>query len=341
MKKNQILRIGILVLGLYLGASCNSDSQVAPTTIDGGQVTSSLDLIVNDIENGNHGETHSLLVYHEGTLLTENYFDGWTASDPHYQYSVTKSVASTLIGIAVDKGFISSLDTPLLDFFPDYPNVQNNTTWKQSITLRDVLAMRAGFQWDEWTYNYLDERNDANKLIRSDDMMKHMLDLPMAHQPGARFTYNSGCSMLLSGILERTTGKTTNEFADEYLFGPLGITQWEWEQGNDGVYNTGWGLHLRPLDMMKIGQLFFNRGSFGGQQIVSTDWVQTATSDKGNDYGFQWWLTDGDTSFSARGWGGQFIFIVPTENLIMVTTAGNFNGGAGGFQLLERVRNSL
>lgn len=336
MKRKYLFRNLFLILILTVGIACNSDSQTTETTI-----SNSLDLIIVDVENGVYGETHSLLVYDEGSLLTERYFEGWSASDVHYQYSVTKSVASTLIGIAVDKGFITSLDTPLLDFFPDYPDIQNDGAWKQSITLEDVLAMRAGFQWDEWTYNYLDERNDANKLIRSDDMIQFMLDLPMASVPGSQFTYNSGCSMLLSGIIERTTGLTTEEFAQEHLFQPLGISQWDWEQGNDDLFNTGWGLHLRPLDMLKIGQLFFNNGVYGGQQVVSQDWVQTATSNQGNNYGFQWWLSASDSSFSARGWGGQFIFIYPNENLILVTTAGNFNGGSGGFQLLERIRNSL
>ena len=146
--------------------------------------------------------------------------------------------------------------------------------------------------------------------------------------------------MLLSAIIERTTGQTVHDFAAQYLFGPLGITSWEWEQGNDNLYNTGWGLHLRPVDMLKIGQLFLANGSWNDQEIISSSWVSLATTDQGNNYGFQWWLTDQDTNYSARGWGGQFIFMVPQKKMVVVTTAGNFNGG-NGFQLLERIKNSL
>ena len=337
MKTVSLFKHLLLFALLYVGTACSSNSETTTTQVQ----QSSLERVISDIQSGNYGEIHSLVVYQNDELVTENYFRGYTANDIHFQYSVTKSVTSTLIGIALEKGFISSLDTPLLDFFPEYPDIQNNTPWKQDITLQDVLSMRAGFEWDEWTYSYLDERNDANKLIRSDNMMKFMLDLPMSHAPGSHFTYNSGCTMLLSGIIENTTGQTVNAFAQEYLFGPLGITQWEWEQGNDDLYNTGWGLHLLPLDMAKIGTLFLHNGMYNNQTIVSSDWVNNATSDHGNAYGYQWWLDFSDTSYSARGWGGQFIYVIPQKNLILVSTAGNFNNGGTGFQMLERLKNLL
>jgi len=294
--------------------------------------------IVSDAEAGRMGNLHSLLVYHEGELLTEQYFQGYDQDSIHYQYSVTKSVASLLIGIAIDQGLIGSVDDKVYDFFPEYQgDIANWSEAKSQMTLKDVLTMSAGFSWDEWSYIYTDQRNDANKLIRSEDLMKYMLDLPLSSEPGSRWTYNSGCSMLLSGIIQNVSGMSTEAFAKTYLFDKLAIADWHWEQGKDGIYNTGWGLHLLPADMLKIGRMVLDTGQWQGEQIVSAAWLDQASTDHINSYGYQWWLSG--TYFSARGWGGQVIGIVPEKKLVVVTTAGDFNGGGGptGINIINRL----
>ena len=335
--KNKYLHqsfIATITLLLVLNLGCKSLSAQKKSDIK------VFDEIINDIKSGNYGETHSFIVYKDDKLLVEKYFRGYSADKLHYQYSVTKSVASILIGIAIDKGYIKSTEKPLLSFFPSYKDIKNNDERKKAIKLKDVLTMRAGFKWDEWTHSYYDRRNDANKLIRSNDLISFMLDLPMAQAPNEQFRYNSGCSMLLSGIIQNTTKKTTEEFAREHLFEPLGVKEWKWETGKDGLFNTGWGLHLKPLDMAKIGLMVKNKGVANGKRIVSEKWINTSLQNYGRNYGYQWWLSGNDSSYSARGFGGQFIFVLPKKNIVMVTTAGNFRNSSNpsGLIMAEKIK---
>ncbi len=329
------------LVAVFFLISCEKQAPIISQ--NAGAIEAEIGKIVEDINKGKYGETHSLIVYQNDKLISENYFEPFDANKPHYQYSVTKSFTSILIGIAIDKGYIQSVDQKLLDFFPEYTDVKNLDRRKKAITLKDLLAMRAGFKWDEWTYSYLDERNDANKLIRSSDMVKFMLDLPMADEPGSRFLYNSGATMLLSGIIQKVYGETAEEFAKEFLFKPLGINNWDWEQGAKGLSNSGWGLHLLPIDMASMGRLVLKQGNWEGQQLLPSQWIGESIRNRGNQYGYQWWLGTAGGSFSARGWGGQYIFIVPTHNMVIVTTAGNFNNGhrAVGVDLLNRIVNAI
>lgn len=319
---------------IFLGLSCSRENQ--------GQELSPLQNEVNNIVsragNGAFGDIHSLLILKGDELLAEEYFGGYNADSIHFQYSVTKSISSLLIGIAMDQGYLSSVDQKLYDLFPEYGNqIAHWNDQKAGITLKNVLTMSAGYQWDEWTYTYTDIRNDANKLIRSEDLMKFVLDLPLAHEPGSRFTYNSGCSMLLSGIIQNTTGMSLETFAEKNLFSKLGIEEWHWEQGKDGVFNSGWGLHLKPWDMLKIGRMVRDGGLWEGDRIVSESWLKASQTNHIASYGYQWWLSSG--FFSARGWGGQVIAIVPEDDLVVVTTAGNFSGGnPGGISIADQLR---
>lgn len=323
-----------LLILLFLGVSCSQENQ--------GQEVSPLQSMVNSIvseaANGAYGNIHSLLVLKNDELITEQYFNGFDADSIHFQYSVTKSISSLLVGIAMDQGHLNSVDQKLYELFPEYSgSIANWSDKKAGLSLKNVLTMSAGYQWDEWTYTYTDTRNDANKLIRSDDLMKFVLDLPMAYEPGSRFTYNSGCSMLLSGIVENSTGMSLETFARHNLFDKLGIEEWQWEQGKDGKFNSGWGLHLKPIDMLKIGKMVRDGGLWEGQRIVSESWLQASQTNHISNYGYQWWLS-GDF-FSARGWGGQVIAIVPSQGLVVVTTAGDFGGGgAAGIRIVNQLK---
>jgi len=300
----------------------------------------SLVTLNNRINSGDYGEIHSLLVIRHGYLAVEEYFRGYDRERKHPVYSDTKSITSLLIGIALERGNIPSVGTTLLSFFPEYPSVANPDARKSAITLADVLTMRAGFSWNEWSTTYGDTQNPTYQLATSNDWVKFMLDLPMSDQPGTRFQYNSGATVLLSGIIRNTTGKQTEAFAREQLFGPLGITDYQWDRGAQGLTNTGWGLNLRPYDMAKIGYLVLNNGSWYGQQIVASSWLETSTTKHATpsaqfNYGYQWWLLPiqnraghtpqaNDVKF-AWGYGGQFIFVVPSLDMVVVSTAGNYD----------------
>ncbi len=290
------------------------------------------------IESGTYGEIHSLLVVRHGRLVSESYFQGWSAEALHEMYSVTKSVTSLLVGIARDDGRVPHLDTLLLSVFPDYPAIANMGPDKAAITLEDVLTMRAGFEWDEGSTNYTDSANPVVALVQSPDWVKHVLDLPMSHPPGTLFRYNSGCTMLLGGVLRNTTGQEAHGFASGRLFGPLGIASFEWETGAQGLTNTGWGLHLRPRAMAKIGELILRRGQWGDQRVVSEEWLALSTArhvtrPSRSDYGYQWWHLPPEAGAAdvvyASGWGGQLIFVVPGLDLIVVSTAGEYLTGRG------------
>jgi CubicO group peptidase (beta-lactamase class C family) len=307
------------------------------------------------IEAGVYGEIHSLLIVRHGYLVYERYFRGYRADKIHPVYSVTKSVTSLLIGIASDRGEHGSLNQSLLSFFPEYRSIANMDSRKQAITLRDVLTMRAGFDWNEGIVPYGDPRNPTSQLASSNDWIKFMLDRPMSDAPGARFRYNSGCSVLLSGIIRNKTGSQAQEYAVAHLFRPLAITSFNWERGPQGISNTGWGLSLRPRDMAKIGLLCLNQGEYNGTRVLSQQWLNESTTaysslSRSFSYGYQWWLLPlegvaGHTPqpndiIIAWGWGDQFIFVIPHLDLVVVSTAGNYSGPLQD-QAIDFVRRSI
>lgn len=268
----------------------------------------------------------SLLVVRHGYLVAEEYFlpQIYDVNTTHIVFSVTKSVVSCLIGIAIDKGFIDNTSQPLLDFFPDR-TIANPSAWKDNITLEDVLRMRSGFEWDEDGY---DTYNDYFGMKDAADWAQYVLDKPMEHEPGSHFYYNSGNSHLLATIINVTTGMTPLAFADQYLFGPLGITSRGWLPDPYGVSFGGSDLALRPRDMAKIGLLYMNNGTWDTQQIVSSDWVNRSnhgpsTPYGGTSYGYQWWINDYQNWYSARGYNGQLIYVVPEHDVVVVFSSDN------------------
>lgn len=271
----------------------------------------------------------SMLVIRHGYLVAEEYFlpQIYDINTTHILFSVTKSVVSSLIGIAIDQGFIDNTSQLLLDFFPDR-TITNLSAWKDTITLEDVLRMRSGFDWDEDNYTSF---NDFFGMTTSTDWAQYVLDRPMAYEPGSAFYYNSGNSHLLAHIINVTTGMTPLAFADQYLFGPLGITRRAWTGDPQGIHFGGSNLALTPRDMAKFGLLFINNGTWDGQQIVSSDWVNKsnqgpATTYYQVSYGYQWWIDDDDEWYSARGYNGQFIYVIPEHDIVVVFSSDNEDG---------------
>lgn len=270
----------------------------------------------------------SLVISHNGSIIRGEFFGSGSANGQHDVRSVTKSVMAILTGIAIDKGFIQSIDQPAGDFLsPLYSSISPE---KAAIKIRHLLTMSSGFQWAELN------SNEYNNWITSPNQLQYLMNKPLAYQPGQVFAYNSAAVHLLSIIITQASKMSTLEFARKYLFDPLGIDNIIWETEKQGYYNGGAGLRLTPIDMIKIGQLILNRGEFNGKRIVSAGWIdqsivpQISTGNAqpyGPSYGYCLWLgqnTRGNYAF-ANGWGGQFIVVFPNLNLV-VSAANEWSG---------------
>jgi CubicO group peptidase (beta-lactamase class C family) len=274
-------------------------------------------------ENGT--AIHSLLIVRNDRVILDAYFYPYDGTIYHDLASVTKSVVTTLIGIAIDQGKLS-LDDTMLSFFPDH-QIANLDERKQKITIRDLASMSAGLDCDP-----LNDEITLNKMRASEDWVQFSLDLRAVKEPGKGFTY-CGISMhLLSAILQKATGMSALEFAQRNLFAPLDIVDVYWPADPQGIMH-GWGdLCLKPGDMAKLGSLFLHKGQWQGKQIVSSQWVESALQSyrKGTgrieDYGYGWWIgqPENEPEFLAAGNGGQKIKVYPRLNLIVVTTGGGF-----------------
>lgn len=268
---------------------------------------------------------HSILIIRRGYLVAEVYYGAQTPTLKHELYSATKSFTSALIGIAIHKGFIDGVNHSMLDFFADRP-VAHLDDRKKAITLEHLLTMSSGLDWPESGKGYTTTGNPYVGMMRSPDWVQFALDRPMAEQPGAVFNYNSGGSHLLSAIVQETTGIDTLTFARENLFKPLGITDVYWGADASGIPVGGSDLRLTPRDMAKFGYLYLRNGAWEGRKIVPAEWVKASTvkhvetNDDALDYGYQWWVYP-DGSFCAHGLGGQYIFVHPDRDLVVVFTS--------------------
>jgi len=325
--------------------------------------------LVNDLFNRVIDQTykniHSVLIIRNGRLVVEEYFPGGGSSGQYHAFkrdtlhglnSVTKSIGSILIGIAIDQHLISGVEQNISSFFPEYSDIFADSA-KPKIRLSDCLSMTAGLEWNEWNHPYTDSRNDHIMMNRSNDPVRYVLERPVVETPGTKFVYNSGISITMGQIIYKVSGLRADRFAGRYLFAPLGISEYSWWKYPNGVLQTGGGLSLRPRDMAKIGSLFLNGGRWQGKQIVSEEWVQESTKQRApdrdygypwwapaflrhitydpptdhNEYGYQWWVNTFHVrgrdvaAYSAQGRGGQFIFVVPKFQMVAVFTGWNDN----------------
>jgi CubicO group peptidase (beta-lactamase class C family) len=261
---------------------------------------------------------NSLLVIRNGFIVSETYYPPTDQDTRHELYSVTKSFTSTLIGIAIDKGFIDNIHHPVLTYFPQMA-IKNEDDLKKAMTLEHLLTMSAGLDWQEGDPIY-------TAMVESGNWTTFVLNTPMRSHPGSEFNYCSGCSHVLSAVVQKTAGADNPAFANQNLFGPLGIQNYRWDTDSTGVPVGGWGLQLTPRDMARLGYLFLHQGRWNGQTIVSSAWVKAATqghikADAQLDYGYQWWINPSLGTYSARGRYGQTIYVAPRLNLIVVITA--------------------
>ncbi len=303
--------------------------------------------LVERIRDGSYVNIHGVLLVRGGRLVLEEYASGrtttgdrfveWGRDDLHDLHSVTKSVNSLLFGIAKDQGLVEDVDQRISVFFPEHAAFFADAR-KDALTLEHFLTMTAGLEWDEHTHPYSDSRNSHVQLHRSGDPVAFTLGLPAVNEPGRHFRYNSGLSITLGEVIHRASGLRADEFAERFLFGPLGISDYTWWRYPDGTVQTGGGLALRPRDAARIGLLVLNGGIWNGQRIVSESWVRESTSARapGAGYGYQWWrirLPRHEHPFdlsnevfdvvAASGRGGQWIFVYPDFDLVAVFTGGN------------------
>jgi CubicO group peptidase (beta-lactamase class C family) len=267
---------------------------------------------------------HSLMIIRNDDVILDAYFYPYDGETVHGLASVTKSVITTLIGIAADQGYLR-LDDRMVSFFPDW-NIANNGFLKKHITVRQLTSMTSGLDCIS-----ADDEQTLTEMGMAPDWVQFTLDLKVTHIPGMHFEYCSPGMHVLSAILQEATGMTAAEFARINLFEPLGITDFIWELDPQG-YSDGWaGLYLHPHDMAKIGYLMLHQGQWDGKQIVSRQWVAEATklqkkTGRGDNYGYGWWVPPPTqfVEFAAEGRGGQYIRVLPELNLIVVTTGSGF-----------------
>lgn len=286
-----------------------------------GMPSTSLLEMMEDIKKKGYN-IQSISIVRNGYLVLDAYINPIQDGQKHETYSVTKSVMSALIGIAIDQGHIKDVNQTIAELFPNR-KISNLDERKKLMTLKDLLTMTSGLDCKDATAN-----NWAGTIAmrRSDDWTQYALDLPMAQTPGKYFHYCNGVSHLLSAIIHESTDMKTIDFAKKNLFDPLGIKDIEWEESPEGISNGYKGLQMQPKDMAKIGLLYLNKGKWENRQIISAEWVEESTQPyidgrwNGEDYGYQWWINPVGF-YSAVGMYGQAIYVVPGKNLVAVFTS--------------------
>ena len=262
----------------------------------------------------------SLLISIDGKLVAERYFHGAGPSQWSNVKSVSKSIISTLAGIAIDGGYLNSVRDPIGKYFPQYLGAVDDVG-KKTITIEDLLTMRSGL---ETTSN-----RNYGKWVQSGNWVGHVLTRPMVDVPGGQMIYSTGNTHLLSAVLTKATGMSTFDFARRNLADPLGIQMRPWLRDPQGIYFGGNEMHFTPRGMLKIGELYINRGRAGSKRIVSETWIEqslkprTRSQRSGRQYGYLWWIDRlaGHQSYFAWGHSGQFIFVVPDLKMVVVTTS--------------------
>jgi CubicO group peptidase (beta-lactamase class C family) len=262
---------------------------------------------------------HSLLVSRHGALVLERYFHGAHAASFANIKSASKSVISALVGIAIEQKLLPGVKAPIAPYFPELAAISADAR-KRTITIEDLLTMRSG----------LTDTNQAyGSWVRSPNWVHYLLSHSLQGPPGARMDYNTGNTHLLSAILTKASGRDTWNFAQQVLAGPLGIRMPRWPQDPQGIYFGGNDMLLTPRQMVKFGELYLHHGREAGRQIVPSGWVdesfvpRTQSQRSGQLYGYGWWIAEmaGHETAFAWGFGGQYVFVIPSLDAVVVTTS--------------------
>jgi len=343
----------------------NNYNYTIPAVFDDGLETATMESVGMDIKpinnmmnylNSNSSHTiHNILIIKDNKLVFEEYFSGYklaysspdlngefmnyTRTTDHAMQSISKSITSVIFGIAVKNGYFPDLNKKIIDYFPEYADIL--TGEKANVTIHHLLTMTCGIAWDESTYPIGDSRNDITQLFASDDPIRFILSRPLISTPGTRFQYSSGATNVIGAIIEKATGVRFLNYANQFLFDPLNSEGGSWTGYRNGQTHASGGLSFKARELCKIGMLFLNNGQWNGNQVISSDWINlsqtthvtsTANFFPNSGYGYYWWLTNFTVNgvshkcFFAAGWGDQYMFIIPTLDMIVEFNSGNYNG---------------
>src|SRR5262249_176308 len=285
---------------------------------------------------------HALLVSPSGRQLFEHYGEalGAVSFGPavlHDLRSVTKSIVGMLYGIALGGGKVPPPEAKLYDQFPEYADIARQPG-RDRITIAHALSMTLGTEWEELTTSYGDPRNSATAMELSPDCYRFALDRPIVGDPGVRWTYNGGATVLLGRLIAKGTGEKLPDYARHTLFDPLDLGPTEWSNGQQGEANAAAGLRMRAPDLLRIGQMVLAGGAWQGRQVVPQAWLRQSTTpvvaiEDPSRYGWHWFLGDirvgapirTERLIAGTGWGGQRLFLMPTLDLVVAMNAGNYH----------------
>ncbi|MDM5239452.1 6-aminohexanoate hydrolase [Bacillus cereus] len=268
-------------------------------------------------------KVNTFLVYQKGELTTEYYKTLESEKNLYKINSITKSIVSILIGISIDRGYINSVHTLITEW------IENAPEEKSDLTLYHLLTMTTGEDWKEFGNGVV----FPNDFVESDNWVRYILEKPLIEEMGTRMNYNSGSSHLLSYIIQQATGMSTKQFAKRYLFEPLAISEYEWQQDPQGIYVGGFGMKMKSKDLLKLGILCLQNGNWQGNEIISSKWIKESskalfeTYEHVGAYGFHWWILNNERfhipycMYFAMGYGGQYIVIIPQLELVAVMSS--------------------
>ena len=311
-----------------------------------------IELLIDDINNGVYQEVHSIVIIKDDRLVFEEYFAGhdfryngnnfhgnyinFNRDTRHNTHSATKSITSALAGIAIERGEIGSVDDKIFSYFPDYDSLRDSQ--KDKITVEHLLTMSSGFEWNEWDVSISQSDHDIVRFNQSPDPVHYILSKPVVTEPGTQYYYNGGTVDLLGQLVRNASGLNVKNFSRNYLFSPLGITNYNWQTlYPSGITCCHGDIYITPRDMAKFGYLYLNRGMWNGTRVISEEWVDISVQNHiippvnwADGYGYLWWIKTFSSNlrvyntYNAEGWGGQQIVIIPSENMVVVFTGANY-----------------
>lgn len=391
---NKLLVLKLTVIAILVSSAANAQSiwpakeWAVSTPAAEGMIRDSLLAFENDISSGKYGYVDGMVITRNGKLIYQkswnydydkiygdlakkknalnaldpagpyNYYNPWwhpfyRRGELHSLQSVSKTISSVTIGVAMARKEFPDLSRTVLSFF-DTTQVKNIDDRKRRMTLRHLLTMTAGFDWNEGTVSYDDPANDCGIMEASFDWVQYAINEPMAHEPGQTFAYNSGATQILSYIFRKATGKDIEEYAAQHLFAPLGIKEYFWKRTPTGLCDTEGGLYLKPSDLAKLFYLWLQNGNWNGKQLVTPEWVKASVEPfiavgDGVKYGYKWWLyqygkENSQWAWCGSGFGGQVPVVIPEYNIVAVFTGWNIQDGKpslGTRTILRRLVNAV